>query len=142
MHGILQGNGKGAGPCTWVMLSSPILDMLSEQGHRVRLSIFPMVKQPEYSLLRLSMIHNTDLLQHLKGLIHYNALGIIVCKKCDVNCDLNVIKNIFINRLHNWKLADKILCPDSIKLFWMMMLLERLPEKNHTRRHYVFGSNV
>lgn len=32
-HGILQGNG--AGPCIWVMLSTPLLDHLRHEGHGI-----------------------------------------------------------------------------------------------------------
>ena len=63
MHGILQGNG--AGPCIWVMLSSPILDMLSDQGNGATLNL------PDGQMIKVvafAFVDDIDLIQTLPKL--------------------------------------------------------------------------
>ena len=89
MHGILQGNG--AGPCIWVMLSSPILDMLADKG-----------KLPDGQLIKVvafAFVDDIDLIQKLPKTNPLDALqhdfdiwetglqtisGALVWEKCDV----------------------------------------------------------
>jgi hypothetical protein len=122
MHGILQGNG--AGPCIWVMLSSPILDMLAEHGNGAVLNL------PEGQTIKVvafAFVDDIDLIQKLpkinplvalqhdfniweKGL--HTISGALVWEKCDVY----LLQNIWDDRLHNWKLADQSYCPGSINV--------------------------
>lgn len=60
-HGILQGNG--AGPCIWVMVSSPLLDHLRDTGHGV-----PIVDHntgEERNIPAISFVDDNDLIEKL-----------------------------------------------------------------------------
>ena len=94
MHGILQGNG--AGPCIWVMLSIPILDMLSDQGNGATLNL------PDGQIIKVvafAFVDDIDLIQKLPtdnplvALQHdfniweqglQTISGALVWEKCDV----------------------------------------------------------
>ena len=123
MHGILQGNG--AGTCIWVMLSSPILDMLADKGNGATLNL------PNGQIIKVvvafAFVDDIDLIQKLPKSNPLSALqhdfniweqglrtisGALVWEKCDVY----ILQNIWDDRLHNWKLADQSYCPGSINI--------------------------
>ena len=118
IHGILQGNG--AGPCIWVMLSSPILDMLSHTGNG---AVLNLGNGETVKVVAFAFVDDIDLIQKLpkenplaalqhdfdiwnKGL--QTASGALVWEKCDVY----ILQYLWNGRLHSWTLADQEYCPD------------------------------
>jgi hypothetical protein len=122
MHGILQGNG--AGPCIWVMLSSPILNMLAEQGNG---AVLNLPDGQTIKVVAFAFVDDIDLIQKLPKINPLFALqhdfnlwdkglqtisGALVWEKCDVY----LLQNIWDDRLHHWTLADQSYCPGSINI--------------------------
>lgn len=113
MHGILQGNGVG--PCIWVMLISPILEMLSDKGNG---AILNLPDGKKIKVVAFAFVDDIDLIQQLplmnllialqhdsniwdKG--HRKISGATVWKKCDVH----LLQNTWNDRLHHWNLENK-----------------------------------
>ena len=60
LHGILQGNG--AGPCIWVMLSSPLLDKIKSDGFGVTIEV---PDQEPLQVVGFAFVDDVDLIQAL-----------------------------------------------------------------------------
>ncbi len=74
MHGITQGNG--AGPAKWVVVSSPLLNMLRSKG--LGCSFTVPVSGIKVNIVGYSFVDDTDLMQTLpSGSIYEEVLSMI-----------------------------------------------------------------
>ena len=120
MHGILQGNG--AGPCIWVMLSSPLLDKLKSDGFGVTLNV---PDQEPLQVVGFAFVDDVDIIQVLpdedpipivqeeldswrQGL--NTASGALEWSKCDVY----LLMHKWNMKTSLWKIASMEQCPGDI----------------------------
>ena len=120
LHGILQGNG--AGPCIWVMLSSPLLDKMKSDGFGVTIEV---PNQEPLQVVGFAFVDDVDLIQALpeeepiqilqeeldnwkQGL--NTASGDLEWSKCDVY----LLMHRWNMQTTQWSIASKQQCPGDI----------------------------
>ena len=120
LHGILQGNG--AGPCIWVMLSSPLLDKMKSDGFGVTIEV---PDQEPLQVVGFAFVDDVDLIQALpdenpipilqeeldnwrQGL--NTASGALEWSKCDIY----LLMHRWNMKKTHWAIASKEQCPGDI----------------------------
>ena len=120
LHGILQGNG--AGPCIWVMLSSPLLDKMKAEGFGVTINV---PNQEPLQVVGFAFVDDVDLIQALpeenpipilqeeldswrQGL--NTASGALEWSKCDIY----LLLHKWNMKSCRWQIASKEQCPGDI----------------------------
>lgn len=120
LHGILQGNG--AGPCIWVMLSSPLLDKMKADGFGVTIDV---PNQEPLQVVGFAFVDDVDIIHALpaenylpilqKELDNWDgnltaASGALEGDKCDIY----LILHQWNPKTSKWTLKSKEQCPGNI----------------------------
>jgi hypothetical protein len=121
MHGILQGNG--AGPCIWVMLSTPILNMLKASGCGVNI---PISSTDSFQVVGFAFVDDVDVIQSLPAegdilsSIQYQLdtwkFGLNTCSGDLVwdKSDIYILRHLWNKNTNQWKLANNQQTPGNI----------------------------